>query len=270
MVKENSSINLKKGKFTREELKLYGLEDKEINTIIEYQEVLPILQQDNQDCIDGEKIYNQLGVSKNTKYTDWIKQQLEDLDAEEGKEYFVSKRKTSNINGGRPILEYLVTIEIAKEIAMVAGAKGGRTGKELKENSKIARKYFIYIEKAFKGRYEWNLDRENTLIKCKKLKGALIKYKKQVLKTTPKFSHNNQFIAEFCLLNEVIIGMSASEYRRRKGYAKDYPIRNSFTEKELELVHILEQYDADLIEVQNEFNYEKRREFLTKKLEVTI
>lgn len=80
---------------------------------------------------------------------------MDDLDAaEEEKEFFVSKRKTSNINGGWPTLEYLITVEIAKEIAIIAGTKGRRTGKELKERSKVARKCFICIEKAFKRRYE--------------------------------------------------------------------------------------------------------------------
>lgn len=267
---KKQSTNLKKGDFTKEELKLYKLEDNEINTILEYQELLPVLQQDNGNWINSETLYSQLGVSKKTKFVDWIKQQLNDLEAELENEYFVSKRKTSDIKGGRPISDYFITVEIAKEIAMVSGAKGGRTGKELKERSKIARKYFIYIEKAFKNRVEWNSDRDSTMIKCKALKGALLKYGKEITREIPNYFHNNKFIAEFCLLNEVIIGMTASEYRRRKGYNKSYPIRNSFTEKELEYVHILEQYDADLIEVQNVFNYEKRKEYLDKKFKLML
>ncbi|HID0768181.1 TPA: antA/AntB antirepressor family protein [Clostridium botulinum] len=268
MKKTKTSKNLKKGKLTKTELQLYALEDNEISIILEYQEKLPVLQEENENWTNVRILHNELGVKRD--FSDWIKQQIEDLELEKGKEFTLSKGKTSSVNGGRPSSEYLITIEIAKEIAMVAGAKGGRTGKELKERSKIARKYFIYIEKAFKNRYEWNLDRENTLIKCKTLKGALIKYKKEVIKTIPQYMHNNQFIAEFCLLNEVIIGMSAKEYRKRKRFAKDFPIRNSFSEKELELVHILEQYDSDLIGIQNEFNYEDRRKFLTKKLKSLI
>ncbi|EKS4345227.1 antA/AntB antirepressor family protein [Clostridium botulinum] len=279
MKKTKTSKNLKKGKLNKEELKLYDLEDKEISMILEYQEKLPVLQGENENWINARTIHNELGVGRD--FTTWIKQQIGDLDLEEDKEYNIKWIKGSDTfkgdasNSNRMVAlgynkEYLITIEIAKEIAMVAGAKGGRTGKELKERSKIARKYFIYIEKAFKNRYEWNLDRKNTLIKCKTLKSALIKHKKEVIKTIPKYMHNNQFIAEFCLLNEVIIGMSAKEYRKRKGFAKDFPIRNSFNEKELELVHILEQYDSDLIGIQNEFNYEDRRKFLTKKLKSII
>ncbi|NCI19825.1 hypothetical protein EJM73_09315 [Clostridium botulinum] len=262
------SNNLKKGKLTKEELQLYALEDNEISIILEYQEKLPILQEENENWISARILHNELGVKRD--FSDWIKQQIEDLELCEPVDFTSFPFKREGEKTWINTIEYNVTTEIAKEIAMVAGAKGGRTGKELKERSKIARKYFIYIEKAFKNRYEWNLDRENTLIKCKTLKGALIKYKKEVIKTIPTYMHNNQFIAEFCLLNEVIIGMSAKEYRKRKGLAKDFPIRNSFSEKELELVHILEQYDSDLIGIQNEFNYEDRRKFLTKKLKSLI
>lgn len=279
MKKIKLSKNLKKGKLTKDELKLYDLEDKEINIILEYQKKLPVLQKENENWVNARILHNELGVGRD--FTTCIKQQVEDLDLEEEKEYNIRWVKGSDTfkgdasNSNKMVAlgynkEYFIIIEIAKEVAMVAGEKGGRTGKELKERSKIARKYFIYIEKAFKNRYEWNLDREDTIIKCKTLKSALIKYKNQVIKTIPKYMHNNQFTAEFCLLNEVIIGMSASEYKKRKGFSKDFPIRNSFSQKELELVQILEQYDSDLIRLQNEFNYEDRRKFLSKKLKSLI
>lgn len=64
---------------------------------------------------------------------------------------------------------------------------------------------------------------------------------------------------EFCLLNEVIIGMSATQYRNKKGLRRSHPIRNTFSEKQLEYVEELERYDADLILVQNIFDYEKEK-----------
>jgi phage anti-repressor protein len=263
------STNLKSGKFTTKELKLYNLNDKEIETILKYQEQLPILQEDNETWINTRDLHNQLKVSRD--YSDWIKQQIRDLDYEENldyKQFTLSKGKTSE-QGGRPKTNYYTSIENAKEIAMIAGAKGGKTGKELKELSKIARKYFIYIEKAFKQRYEWNEDRDNTLIKCKVLRKSIIRNKGELDKTRPSYCNNN-FIAEFCLLNEVIIGMSAKQYRAIKGLNKSAPIRNTFSERELELVHLLEQYDADLITVQNEYDWNKRKEYLSKKLKMEL
>jgi len=253
-----TSTMLKKGKFKEGELKLYDLNQKEVDTILEYQEILPVLQQDNGDWINARILHEQLQIG--AEYTTWIKRRIKKYNFDENVD-FVSFDKTVKRGIGATIAkEYSISVEMAKQLTMVERSKIGT----------IARKYFIYIEKAFKGRYEWNLDRDETLLKCKALKRALIKYSKDVTKNIPDYFHNNKFIAEFCLLNEVIIGMSASEYRKRKGYSKEYPIRNSFTEKELEYVHILEQYDADLMEVQNVFNYDKRKEYLDKKFRLTI
>ena len=40
------SVSFKNGKFTEDELKQYGLSDDEIATILEYQALLPILQEE--------------------------------------------------------------------------------------------------------------------------------------------------------------------------------------------------------------------------------
>ena len=144
---------------------LYGLDDKEIEVILSYQKLLPILQEENNATINARDLHDQLGVKKD--FSDWIKLQLLDLDAIEGDEFFETPLKgnqsKSTFGGDRRTIEYFITVELAKQIAMICGAKGGRTGKELKERSKIARKYFIYIEKAFKNRIEWNIDRDMTL-----------------------------------------------------------------------------------------------------------
>lgn len=102
-------------------------------------------------------LWEQLGVKRD--YTDWIKQQIRDIDLEEGFDYSLSKGSKTSGRGGYNKINYLIKVSTAKEIAMVAGAKGGRTSKELKENSKLARKYFIAIESAFKSRKSWNNDR---------------------------------------------------------------------------------------------------------------
>lgn len=66
---------------------------------------------------------------------------------------------------GSGLVDYQLKLSDAKEIAM--RSKGGRTSEELKKMSKLVRKYFIAIEKAFKNRTNWNTNRKNTLINCK-------------------------------------------------------------------------------------------------------
>ena len=84
------------------------------------------------------------------------------------------KANQNNHGGDRRSMDYMIQVFTAKEIAMVAGSKGGNTSKELKEMSKLVRRYFIVIEKAFKNRINWNNNRKNTLINCKELRCALI------------------------------------------------------------------------------------------------
>lgn len=162
--------------------------------------------------------------------------------------------KSSKSNGGRPSTEYYLTLDTAKQLAMVQNNSIGR----------VARKYFIYIEKAFNNRNEWNSDREATLINFEHLKCALWKHRKQLIDFTPE-GFKDEEIAEFYMLNKIILGMSAKQYRELYNLPDNYPIRNIFKEDELECMHILEQYDAYLIEVQNIFDYQQREDILLRK-----
>lgn len=264
-----TSTNLKGGKFKVDELMLYGLDARDIKTILDYQEKLPVLQEDNGNWIDGRVLHEQLGVGKD--FSNWVKEQIETLDLQEELEYSPLKALTSKTKmGGRPTIDYFFKTEVAKEIAMIAGVKGGRTSKELKEMSRLARRYFIAIEKAFKNRVEWNFDRDETITMCKELKRTLIVFDKELKPTLPKWSRGIIYMAEFAMLNEVIIGMSATDFRYKHCLSKTYPIRNKFSEQELEYVHILEKYDSDLIRIQNIFNYEKRKEILIKKFSTMV
>lgn len=181
------SESFKDGKFTEKELKQYGLSDDEISTILEYQALLPILQEENENWISARLLHDQLKVSRD--FTNWIKKQIDDMELLENIDYkleTLSKTNQNNHGGDRHSLDYLIQVSTAKEIAMVAGSKGGNTSKELKEISKLVRKYFIIIENAFKNRTNWNQNRKNTLINCKELRGALITKREELLNGVPE------------------------------------------------------------------------------------
>lgn len=201
-----------------------------------------------------------------SEYANWIKQNISDMDLVENEDYklLTLKSKTSKL-GGRPTNDYFIKVSTAKEITMVAGAKGGRTSKELKENSKLARKYFIAIESAFKNRKEWNYDRADTLVGFKGLQQAFMKYRVELLPNVPDWARNNIQIAEFWAINDVIIGMTSNEFRNVMGLNKKESIRNAFTEQQLEYVALLEKFDADLIAIHNIFDFEERHNKLYEK-----
>ena len=120
------SESFKNGKFTKEELKQYGLSDDEISRILKYQALLPVLQEENENWISAKLLHNQLKVSRD--FTTWIKKQIEDMELIENTEYRIDsplKVNQNNKGGDRRSLDYLIQVSTAKEIAMVAGSKGG-------------------------------------------------------------------------------------------------------------------------------------------------
>lgn len=258
------SVSFKNGKFTEDELKQYGLSDDEIATILEYQALLPILQEENENWISAKLLHNQLKVSRD--FTTWIKKQIEEMELLESVDYkleTLSKGNQTHKGGDRRSVDYLIQVSTAKEIAMVAGSKGGNTSKELKEMSKLVRKYFIIIEKAFKNRTNWNQNRKSTLINCKELRGALITKREELLNGVPEWITNgNLYSIEFSLLNTVILGMSSTQYRKEHYISSNEQIRNYFSEDQLDDVERLERYDAQLIISQEIYSYEERKQIL--------
>ena len=250
------SESFKDGQFTEKELKQYGLSDNEIATILEYQSLLPILQENENNTISAKELHDQLKVSRD--FSTWIKQQIEDLELVENIDYFIDSPLK-----GSGLVDYQLKLSDAKEIAMLAGSKGGRTSEELKKMSKLVRKYFIAIEKAFKNRTNWNANRKNTLINCRELRGALITKREELLNGVPEWITNgNLYSIEFSLLNTVILGMPATQYRKEHNISSNEQIRNYFSEDQLDDVERLERYDAQLIISQEIYSYEERKQIL--------
>lgn len=71
------------------------------------------------------------------QFADWIKTRLDEVDARENIDYIVFSEKSEK---GRPLIEYALSIDISKEIAML----------ERNEIGKKVRRYFIEVEKAYK------------------------------------------------------------------------------------------------------------------------
>ena len=100
-------------------------------------ELIPILQQtfNNEpiQCVNARDLWKFLDSKR--EFATWIKDRL--LDFIEGQDFLTISSKTLNVNGGRPVTEYHITIETAKHIAMI----------ERNEKGRQIRKYFIDIEK---------------------------------------------------------------------------------------------------------------------------
>jgi phage anti-repressor protein len=89
--------------------------------------------------VNGRELHRELGVSKD--FSDWIKAQLKRAMLSENTDYVVLPQKGENSSGGRPALEYHLTIEAGKHIAMLSGTAKGRE----------VREYFLECERRTKG-----------------------------------------------------------------------------------------------------------------------
>lgn len=250
------SESFKDGKFTKEELSQYGLSDEEIATILEYQALLPILQsQDNSSTVNARDLHKQLKSGR--QFTDWIQNRIKSYQLIENVDYTTISRKyeIDGFTESKDIFDYILTLDCAKQLAMV----------ERTDIGTLVRRYFIIIEKAFKNRTNWNKNRKNTLINCKELRGALILKREELLNGVPEWITNgNLYSIEFSLLNTVILGMSATQYRKEHNISANDQIRNHFTEDQLDDVERLEMYDAQLIISQEIYSYDDRKKILQR------
>lgn len=100
-------------------------------------ELLPVYQTDSgEKVVDGRELHEFLKVGRD--FTNWIKDRIQKYGFVEGEDFSPVLAKTPD--GGRPRTDYILKLDMAKELSMV----------ENNEQGSKARKYFIEVEKKFK------------------------------------------------------------------------------------------------------------------------
>jgi anti-repressor protein len=97
-------------------------------------ELIKIQEHKGKQAVSAKELYGFLDV--NTRFNDWIARML-DYGFEEDKDFCSILSKST---GGRPSIDYALTLDCAKEIAMIQRTPQG----------KQAREYFIVCEKKLK------------------------------------------------------------------------------------------------------------------------
>jgi len=97
---------------------------------------LPIIQQNENIFVDARQLHR--GLKSKQDYTDWIKKRIADYGLKQNEDFTINLGKS---NGGRKAHQYLLTIDTAKELAMLERNEIGRT----------IRRYFIQKEKEARG-----------------------------------------------------------------------------------------------------------------------
>ena len=106
--------------------------------------LVKIADRKGNSLVDARELHKVLQIKQD--FSDWIKKQLITVDAVEDKDY--SLLKGSAYNGGGTKIDYILTIKIAGEIAMVAGL-APNVNPETRRISKIVRQYFTDVNELF-------------------------------------------------------------------------------------------------------------------------
>ena len=108
----------------------------------EMNDCLPIMKatigSESVNSVNARQLHASLGVSKD--FSDWMKAQIERAELVRSEDFEVLPQKGENPQGGRPSVEYALTLDAAKHIAMMSATEAGRK----------VRRYFIEAEKALR------------------------------------------------------------------------------------------------------------------------
>ncbi|WP_252120398.1 antA/AntB antirepressor family protein [Symbiopectobacterium purcellii] len=113
--------------------------------------------------VNARDLHEFLKVGKD--FSNWIKDRIKQYGFVENIDYVVFANSGENPNGGRPVKEYAISIDMAKELSMV----------ERNEKGKEARQYFIQCEKQAKAAVALPQLNDPTW-----LRGMLLNYTEQV------------------------------------------------------------------------------------------
>ncbi len=100
-------------------------------------EQFPLIIQQDKVLVDARVLYQNLNAK--TKFADWIRSRIVDYGFAEGQDYF--SEKTEKLKAGRKSINYHLTLDMAKELAML----------ERNETGRNIRRYFIQKEKEVRG-----------------------------------------------------------------------------------------------------------------------
>lgn len=248
-------------KFTKKDLiKKLGMSDERAKLVMKAQNEFPELltSEGKGYCIDGRKLFIQFKLNKTkTKFADWIKNNLEITGMENSIDYSVRFKTNADFTQEDIIKmspqkrssygiteEYDLTLECAKEIAMITGATP-RMNKETKELSKIVRKYFIYLEEAIKDMNNWVIIREPEKQGHKVMCSIIDKqYQKAHEGEKPNFyiyTNNSD------MLNLSLFGYKSKQMKTILDVEYDEPLRDNLTSEANKCLYELQQLNSNLL-----------------------
>ncbi len=197
--------------------------------------IVPIYEK---NCIDGSNFHEQVVNSRElwaalevkTEYSHWAKRRLEDVDAEENRDYLTVVKK----DGRQTLIDYIVTMDTAKEMAML----------ERNDMGKMVRRYFIEAEKRYR---ELKIIRARSKAERRLFTDIL----KEVLPDSP---HKNWRYKQFTdLVYKHVTGYNAKQLREMYDKPKDFNVRELLTPQQLREVVKYESIIQGLLQLGQDY-----------------
>ena len=245
-------------KFSRKELERLNCSEEEISLVIKYQKILPILSDGESEgfTIDARLLHEQLKVKK--KFSTWIKSNIKDY--VENTDYITSSPRGTDENQGKfeNDLEYFLTLDLAKEIAMFTG-KNSQASEELKLISRIVRKYFILMENIVARNKEWLAIRDPEKEEYKKMSAEVDAW---CFRIWHHHASRSEYAVEADMLNTIVTGKTSQQLKSEYGVASNDLIRDYLKKEHNEELLFLEQQNQVLLLM--DMGFTERKNMLTK------
>lgn len=104
---------------------------------------IPVIRtEEGNQMVNARDLHDWLNVGRD--FTNWIKGRIDKYGFVENQDYVIIAKMGEKPQAGRPSTEYVISLDMAKELSMVENNERGRE----------ARKYFIEVEKLARKAYE--------------------------------------------------------------------------------------------------------------------
>ena len=129
------------------------------------------------NCVSARELHEGLEVKRD--FTTWIKGRITKYNFEENTDYIVFTKMGENPQGGRPQQDYIITVDMAKELCMVENNDLGRK----------FRKYFIACEKKLQ-----EVQQPKQMSDMEILSRAVLISQEQIKQLTAELTEKTEFI----------------------------------------------------------------------------
>lgn len=179
--------------------------------------IVPIYEK---NCIDGSRLHEQVVdardiwefVESKSKFSDWIKYRISQYGFKENIDYCIFSE--SSEKRGRPAVQYIVTLDMAKELGMV----------EANEKGRMIRRYFIEAEKRYR---ELKIIRARAKAERRLFTDIL----KEVLPESPNKKWAYKQYTD--LVYKHVTGYNAKQLREMYEKPRDFNVRELLTPQQL-------------------------------------